>query len=289
MFNRKVKLRETTPICFPPMDRGEVRRAFESLKRGEIALAEGPYRDKDNRVEEILALLCSSLGASLSASMLGLMYFLTPKNVTQTFERGATDAGGVPETIYDLEHIHTTDRLLTAGELVAHSIAENPAPKQNRELTIALTEELYLLIAALLRRMGVSAHLSVLMERSCTRTHSSLCMMDPSDGRMLSFALPSHPSFDRIIIYTDEETKGLLLLFRALNHTKKIKEMGRVGAHMVIRDGILDEFDEADAALSAGKAMIDHPLATAIEDIRRELDILRVESIAGTGRPVLVS
>lgn len=284
IFNRRIVPREVTPIFFPPVDKGEVKRIFEKLRTGKMALAEGPFRDRDGAVDGILSRLALSLGTNATTTLLGMMFFLAPSNIELAFGSPGTYGEGVPETRYDLDHVHMTDRLLTAGELVVHSSAET-----RRELTIALIEELYVLIASLLKRVGIQASLAILGNETTNRTHSALCLLDPTNFSLVNFALPAHPAFDRITMYTDEETKGLLLLFRAFNLVKRIREIGRTEVYHNLRSAdVLDIFDEADAALNAGKVLIDHPLAAAIWGIRKELDIIRQEVASRTDNRILI-
>ena len=223
-FNREVRPRKRSPTFSPPIDREIVRRTFERLSGKALPTAEGPFRDKDGRIERILAGLAPFLGRSMGQTMISSMLLLSPRNMKMPWEQTEPiELPGVPSIRYDIEHIHMTDAPLTAGELVAHSNLES-----KNELTVARAEELYLFIASLLRRVGLQANIALLRERK-GELRSALCVVDPETSRLVSLALPEHPAFNQVIVYGDTEVQGLVLLLKAFNHMKKIRDIGRAG------------------------------------------------------------
>ncbi len=272
-FNKSVQPRRKSPVFHPPVDRAVVRRVFERLNGRALPPNEGPFRDKDAKLARLLEEVGPFLGKSMDAALAGAVFFLTPQNMDLPFPKPEpVIETGVPNIVYDIEHIHATDEPLSAGELVAHSNIES-----RHELAVALGEELYVLIAALLRGVGLQANVALLRESSGNMT-SALCIIDPENSRLVSFSLPVHPSFTQIILYTDVEVQGLIQVLKAFNHVKKIREVGRTGVYKSLaRDAVLGEFDETDAALSAADEAIDHPLVDYIRGIRDRLDIIRAE------------
>lgn len=275
-FNRSVQPRRKSPVFHPPVDRAVVRRVFERLNERALPRDEGPFRDKGTSLTNLLERIGPLLRRNVNDALASALFFLTPRGMeipNLTFEPEIDK--GVPDIVYDLEHIHATDNPLSAGELVNHSNLES-----RREITVAVGEELYLLIAALFRRVGLQANLALLRESS-GQLSSALCVIDPESSRLASFSLPVHPAITQIVLYTDVEVQALTQLLKALNHMKKIREVGRTGAYRSLAsDAVIGEFDEADAVLSLARQAIDHPLANVVASLREDLDVIRREVAA---------
>ena len=238
-FNKSVRPRRQSPVFHPPVERAVVRRVFEKLSAKSLPPSEGPFRDKDAKLARLLEELGPLFGKSMNDALAGAVFFLTPQNMELPFPKPEpVIERGVPDIVYNVEHIHATDQPLSAGELVAHSNIES-----RNELAVARGEELYVLIAALLQGIGLRANIALLRESSGEMS-SALCIADPETFSLVSFALPVHPSFRQIILYSDVEVLGLIQALKAFNHVKKIREVGRTGAYRSLpREAVLAEFD----------------------------------------------
>ena len=272
-FNHRVHPRGHSPVFAPPVDRSAVRRIFESLGEKSLEHTGGSFEDKDRKVGLLLDELAPLLGERLIDRLIRLSFFLTPINITVPWTWPAERIVTTPPVVYDVEHTHATDLQLTAGELVAHSAKEGSGM-----IKVSLVEETYILIASILRRMGLQANLALLRESPSGNLTSCLCIYDPRDYELFSFVLPEHPAFNQIMIFTDTEMLGLTLALTALNHIKKVRDIGRDGMHLKLpSQAVIREFNEADSLLFRGRVLIDHPVLTVIGGIRGELEVLKQE------------
>ena len=243
-----------------PLTANKIRR---TLGANEVGLTEGPYIDKGNAIADLMhGLRFIDRDKPLELVVLSLAFFFSPDNANLTPALiGTSEPLGTPKLVGLPDHIHETENPLVAGELVAHSRQE----ESSNIISVSTGEEVYLLLASILRTWGFQAQLGLIGSAEEGGMYSVLCVLDNATRELLTIAFPTHPATKRILIMDDKEAEGVVHFLNSLNRAKRFANATSLD------DGAVEQLALCSAELELGRAIVNHPLGGIIEGLRSPL------------------
>ena len=113
-------------------------------------------------------------------------------------------------------HLHETNEKMQPEVLVEHSRDE----MEPEVIHISFMDELSILHAALLRKLGHKSYLSTIVTDGETKIAGVLVVSDESAYSYSIFG--RHPNINQLIVFNDKEVGKLLFMLRAYNDAKKL-------------------------------------------------------------------